>query len=479
MANQVRKNTNDTQIYIIIAAIALILAIAVGAIFFFNGLGGFRTETLPKDEIQNALDTYESGLDESVLDNKSYSSVADALYDLGFACNKQKIKNVEAVYAAYYYKALPDVKALAVATARLFLEHYYDTVPQDDKETTTTYLLKCYTAAVGDPYSYYFTSEEYSLFLGDLSGSEEKIGIGVVAESSYDKNTVKITSVISGSAAEKAGVKRGDYIVAVDGARIEDIGVIAIVNSISGEIGSTVEITVLRDGVEITLTAIREKLSDVTVAHDVIEGNIGYVQIIQFKSNTPEQFKKAINDLVNIKRVNSIIFDLRNNPGGELNAVLDMIDYIVPDGHQLASYTIGKANKTVFYSDDGHSVDLPMVVLCNGGTASAGELFTAALRDFGEWGLLDVSIVGEQTYGKGVMQSSFKINGNDGIKLTVAFYNPPSDVNYDGVGVMVIPSEGEKPTTVVKHLVVLNEGSNDNQLSAAIAEIAELKNKQS
>ena len=477
MANKVNRTRNDTQIYVIIAAIALILAIAVGAIFFFNGLGGYRAESSGKEDIQIAIDLYEGNSTESALYGKTYSSTADVLYDLGFALNKQKIKNVEAVYSAYYYKELPDVKTLAITTARLFLENYYDAVPTNERETITTYLLKCYVAAVGDPYSSYFTSEEYSLFLGDLSGDEEKIGIGVMAESSYDKNTVKITSVISDSPAERAGIKRGDYIVAVDGERIEDIGVIAIVNNIAGEVGSTVEITVLRDGVEITLTAIREKISDVTVAYDVLDGNIGYIQIIQFKSTTAAQFREAVDHLVDTVGVDSVIFDLRNNPGGELNAVLEMIDYVVPDGHQLASYTIGKASKTVFYSEDGHRVDLPMVVLCNGGTASAGELFTAALRDFGEWGLLDVCIVGEQTYGKGVMQSSFNINGNDGLKLTVAFYNPPSDVNYDGIGVMVIPEEGEEPTTKVRHIEVIYDGNTDNQLTAAIAEIAELKNK--
>ena len=477
MAKQVNRTRNDTQIYVIIAAIALILAIAVGAIFFFQGLGGYRRESSERDEIQIAIDLYEGNSTESELYGKDYTYVADALYDLGFALNKQKIKNVEAVYATYYYTDMPDVKTLAISTARLFLENYYDTVSKNDRETTTTYLLKCFVSAVGDPYSYYFTSEEYSLFLGDLSGSEEKIGIGVMAETNYEKNTVKITSVISDSPAERAGIKRGDLIVAVDGERIEDIGAIAIVNNIAGELGSTVEITVLRDGVEITLTAIRERISDITVAYDLLDGNIGYIQIIQFKTTTPAQFREAVDYLVDEIGVDSVIFDLRNNPGGELNAVLEMIDYVVPDGHQLASYTIGKSSTTRFYSEDGHSIDLPTVVLCNGGTASAGELFTAALRDFGEWGMLDVSIVGEQTYGKGVMQSSFNINGSEGVKLTVAFYNPPCDVNYDGVGVMVIPEEGEEPTTTVRHIVVSNDTDTDSQLNAAILEIAELKNK--
>lgn len=476
MARQIRKTKNDTQIYVIIAAVALILAIAVGAIFFFRGLGGYRKESSPKEEIQASLALYESGSEESELYGKTYSSVADVLYDLGFALNKQKIKNVEAIYRTYYYEDIPEVKTLAVSIAKLYLENFYDTVPQDDKEKATIHLLKCYTAAIGDPYSYYFTSEEFNTFLGDIEGADEKIGIGVIAEANYKDNTVKITAVVNGSAAEKAGIRRGDYIVAVDGVRTADVGPAAIVEKISGEIGTEVHITVLRGTEEITLTAVREKISDVTVLYDVLGGNIGYIQIIQFKESTPAQFKAAVDELTDNRHVDSIIFDLRDNPGGEVNSAVEIVDYVVPDGHLITSYTLMKSSKTSYYSDDGHSIDLPIVVLCNGGTASASEMFTAALRDYAEWGLMDVSIVGEQTYGKGVMQSSFRVNGTDGIKLTVAYYYPPCEINFHGVGVMVIPPEGEEPTTRVTHRVVTNDGDTDNQLAAAIEEIEKLIN---
>lgn len=477
MARQIRKTKNDTQIYVIIAAVALILAIAVGAIFFFRGLGGYRKESSPKEEIRASIALYESGSEESELYGKTYTYVADVLYDLGFALNKQKVKNVEAIYSTYYYEDIPDAKALAISIAKLYLEYCYDNVPRDDKETTTTYLLKCYAEAIGDPYSFYFSGEEYDIFLSDIEGADDKIGIGVVAESNYKDNTVKISAVVNGSAAEKAGIKRGDYIVAVDGARIEDIGVTEIVERISGEIGTEVKITVLRGSEEITLTAIREKISDVTVLYDVLDGNIGYIQIIQFKESTPAQFKEAVDELVDNRHVDSIIFDLRDNPGGEVNATVEIVDYVVPDGHLITSYTFKKSSKVVYYSDDGHSIDLPMVVLCNGGTASASEMFASALRDYAEWGLMDVAIVGEQTYGKGVMQSFFNVNGNDGIKLTVAYYYPPCEINYHGVGIMVIPAEGEEPTTRVTHRVVTNDGDTDDQLAAAIEEIEKLINQ--
>ncbi len=375
------------------------------------------------------------------------------------------VKNVEIAYGQYYYKELPDTTALTVTTAKLFLDNYYDDIAADDRDMTTTYMLKCFVAAVGDPYSYYYTEEEFKEFMASMSGSETKTGIGVMLEANYQENTMKITTVLPGSAAEAAGIKSGDYIVAIDGTRVVDVGIDTAMTLVAGEIGTTVEITVLRDGVEIKFNIVRMKLSDVTVISEMLEGNIGYVQVIQFKETTPAQFKTAVDELEAQGAV-GFIFDMRGNPGGVLDAVVDMIDYIVPDGHRIASYTIGQTSTTVYTSDDGHSVDLPIVVLCNGGTASAGELFTAAMSDFADWGIIDACLVGEQTYGKGVMQSSFQINGGEGLKLTLAFYNPPCDVNYDGIGVLDV----SKPN----HIFEINLTEEDTQLNTAITELLKL-----
>ncbi len=461
MINQTKKHINETQIWIIITSVVLVLALSVGAIFFFVGQGNFRKESLEKQEIAQKIAEYDGG----------HSSVADALYDLGFAINKQKVRNVELAFSANYYKELPSVTELTVNTATLFLENFYDEIPRDDKSSITTYMLKCYVAAIGDPYSSYYTSEEYAQFLGDMSGSEVKIGIGVMLEINYKDVTMKITTVLPGSGAEAAGLKKGDYIVGVDGVRVSEVGIEEATALVAGEIDTNVQITVLRGEEELTFTVTRMLFPDVTVTSEMLEGNIAYVQVIQFKDNTPAQFKSAIENLESQGAV-GFIFDMRGNPGGALEAVVDMIDYIVPDGHRIASYTIAKDYKTVYTSDDGHSLDLPITVLCNGGlsgTASAAELFTAAMRDFDKWGLLDACVVGEQTFGKGVMQSSTYINGTEGLKITVAFYNPPCDINYDGVGVM----DAENP----RHFFVQNEGGEDTQLAVATKKITELINE--
>jgi carboxyl-terminal processing protease len=133
----------------------------------------------------------------------------------------------------------------------------------------------------------------------------------------------------------------------------------------------------------------------------------------------------------------AVIFDLRSNSGGYLHAVVDMLSYLVPKGTRLVSYFDTYENKEIIeYAKDEHKLNLPCVVLCNNHTASAAELFTAALRDFNDWGLIDATVVGTNTYGKGVMQDVFSLGGGYMLKLTMAYYNPPCNENYDGVGVI-------------------------------------------
>lgn len=442
--NETNRTQSTTRVLIIVACILLCIALAVGAILLFGG----KNEMPEKDELRATLEEK---------DLSSYSNVTSALAATGLVFDKQDVRDVELVYKYYYYKDTPPVGEHARSIVNLFLDNFYDTIDISDKDAVTTALLKCYTASVGDPYSFYYTPEEYQEYLSGLTGETAKVGIGVVVHADYLDVSITITAVLPGSPAEAAGVKKGDSVIAVDGVKIKDVGVDAILDAVAGEVGTEVTLTVLRDGEELTLTATRNTFTDVTVTYEMLEGSIGYVQVIQFKENTPDQFKKAVDKLVNEGAV-GMIFDMRSNPGGLLDAVVEMIDYIAPDGQRIASFTMGKSNTTVFTSDDGHSLDLPITVLCNGSTASAGELFTAAMRDYGDWGVMKVSIVGTTTYKKGVMQTSYNLSGGTAIKLTVAFYNPPCNINYDGVG-------------VVPNLTVEHESGKDVQLDAAITEI--------
>ncbi len=447
MTKDYNASVKRTRIAVVLTCIILVLGICVFALVTYLGSMGVASE----EDIRAAIDAGES----------DGTTVTAHLKDLGIrGFTAQKLKLIEQYFDAYYYKELADVRELAESTALLFLEYFYDEIDLKNKTAVTDAICSCYVAAVGDPYAYYFTEREYEAFMSDMSGDENSVGIGVYVELDYVGNTVKVTSVFPDSAAEAAGILQGDYIIGIDGSMAEDIGVNEMMDLVSGEIGTEVRITVKRGDETLELVATRSELSDITVSYELDESKIGYIRVLQFKENTPEQFYKAVDHMTENGAV-GIVFDMRSNPGGLLDAVIAMIDYIVPDGNRIASYQIGTDSKTVFTANDGHSVDLPIAVLCNGNTASAGELFTAAMRDYGKSGILKTEIVGETTYKKGIMQSTFTLFDGSAVKLTVAFYNPPSDVNYDGEGVV--------PT-----VPVTNDGQADDQLAAAKAEIIKM-----
>ena len=261
----------------------------------------------------------------------------------------------------------------------------------------------------------------------------------------------------------------GDVIYAIDGRTVEELGYLNAVNHVRGKIGSQVELTLIRDGKPITLSMTREEVQEINVAYKLDpETKIGYVQIVQFKGNTYDQFVEAI-DYMEANGAVGIVFDLRNNPGGYLNSVTNVISYLIPSGNTVVSYQYkGQATTVYTTGSDGengdHIVKLPFVVICNEHTASAGEIFTAALRDYRNQGLLDATIVGTTTYKKGIMQSTYFYIDQSSITLTVAYYNPPSGVNYHGIGVT--------PDVVVEN----TDPTVDLQLEAAYSEMQKLLN---
>ena len=284
-------------------------------------------------------------------------------------------------------------------------------------------------------------------------------GIGVTVSYDPDTNEINVISVMDDSAAKDAGILAGDKIHAVDGVSISDVSYEELLSSIRGEVGEHLEITLIRDGKHITVTAVRKQIVEKSVTYSIDDGKIGYVKITGFKKNTAEQFKEAI-DFLEENCAKGIIFDLRDNPGGYFDTVVDVIDYLVPDGTRIASYN--KSNReTIFTAEDGHHIDIPSAVIFNGNTASAGELFSAAMKDFDDMGILKSVSIGERTYSKGVMQSTEYFSDGSALTLTIAYYNPPSDVNYDGVGV--------SPDVEVK-----DEGATDMPLAEAYIEISKL-----
>ena len=361
---------------------------------------------------------------------------------------------------------MPTVLDHARLTAADFLDNYYDKINIENKTEVTDALLDCYVNALGDPYSAYRPPVETDEYLTDMSGKFG--GIGVMVEYNDADESIMVNTVYPGSPAEAAGIKVGDFILAVDGKTVEEVGYLNAVNYVRGEIGTKVEITLLRGEETVTVVATRAEVEEINASYSIdTENNIGYVQIVAFKQNTFDQFKKSIIAL-ETAGVDGIIFDLRGNPGGYVDSVVSVISYLIPDGKVVMSYQYkGRDTTLLFAKDNGddHVVDLPFVVLCNEYTASAGEIFTAALRDYRNMGILNATIVGTTTYKKGVMQNTYYYPGDEStVTLTVAYYNPPCGINYDGIGVT--------PDRIVE----LDESGEDNQLKAALEEMKKLIN---
>ena len=427
-----------------------------------------------KEEIQENIDSSLSG------EGKKRNRVYEYLYDWGMpAFDRIKFSTYEAYVALYYnYAAVPEVKGHAAATANEFFDKYYDEIDLSDKAAVTDALLTCYVGTLGDPYAIYRVAEATDDYQTDMSGKFG--GIGVMIEYNHVEETLMVNLVYPGSPAEQVGVEVGDYIVSVDGKRVSEIGYLNAVNYVRGKIGTTVTLTLLRGDREIEVSPVRAEVEEINVDYDIDEeNNIGYGKIVAFKGNTADQFREAI-DALEKAGVAGIIFDLRGNPGGYVNSVTEVISYLVPSGNTVVSYKYKnyptEAYITKNYAGTDHTVTLPMVVIADEYTASSGEIFTAAVRDYHKQNLLTATIVGTTTYKKGVMQSAFEYKPDGStITMTIAYYNPPCGTNYHGVGVSpdvyVTLPEPVLDAETGKYLPV-----KDTQLDTAILELQKLIN---
>ncbi len=364
----------------------------------------------------------------------------------------QKLMRVESAFRSVYYKELPSPAQMAEKTANAFadlLAKEGTSLSLQDKNLITDTYITLYVEAVGDRYSIYRTKDETDVFGEEHSGAY--VGIGITMQHDTQSGTLTVTKVNRNGPAAAAGIQVGDILYSVDGTLVSQLGQDGTVSAVRGIAGTDVTITVLRDSVQKTFVVTRAAVQEESVVYS-IENGIGYVSISSFRENTAEQFKKAI-DAMEDADVDGVIYDLRGNPGGSLGAVTDMLSYLVPKGTRVVSFD---AYMSPVDSQDEHTFMPPAVVLCNSGTASAAELFTAAMRDYATdaFDLMDVTIVGTQTYGKGIMQSQFRLYDGSSITITVARYNPPSDVNYDGEGVL-------------PDVMINNEGDTDAQLEKA------------
>lgn len=315
-----------------------------------------------------------------------------------------------------------DMYAKLAAVDELYRTLYIGDI---DEKTLTDNLIRGYVLGTGDKYAYYLDEEQFAEMMASNNAELQGIGIMVI----YQNDMIEIISVMPDSPALEAGLEPGDIIAYVDGESVAELGYTAAVNRLQGEAGTLAEFTVQRGDELIDFSIERGYVNEQSVMYHVYEPDptIGIVKILSFNLGTPEQFKSACEELI-AGGVTKFVFDVRYNPGGDLESITEILDYLLPEG-PIVRIVDADGNEDVRYSD-ASELDMPMCVLVNSSTASAAELFSSALQDYDK-----ADLVGTVTYGKGTMQTIIRLADNTGLGISYRMYNPPYSDNYEGVGV--------------------------------------------
>lgn len=329
-------------------------------------------------------------------------------------------------------------------------QQYYQDI---DDEALLEGAIKGMVDAVGDPYTVFFNQEEYQEFQDDGQGNY--VGIGVMVGIKEDK--IVVITPFEGSPAYEAGIRAGDFILKVEGVEYKGSEMDKAVSVIKGEEGKPVTLTISQNGIEKEVTIVRASITLVNVQSEMVAGNIGHVTMLQFTNNTAKQVREAMEEL-KAQGAEGYILDLRGNPGGYLDEAVDTASLFVEKGKTVL-YTLDKAQqKREYLSKGGDFIGAPLVVLLDEGSASASEVVAGALKDYKA-----ATIVGQKSFGKGIVQMVFNVGNKEGVKVTVSSYYSPNGINIHGEGILPdvevqLPEGVEAPLTI----------DNDTQLQKAV-----------
>ncbi|MCT4688616.1 S41 family peptidase [Vallitalea sp.] len=375
-----------------------------------------------------------SNLMHQVEDNKGVQVVKE-----GYNTPEEKIKDI-----------------LKLVEDRYYLENYKE---EELYDSAYDGLYSGLLDGLEDPYTEYYTKKEYESFMESTSGSYE--GIGAVVTYSEETKELMIVSPFIGSPAEKAGLLPGDIVRKVDDKNIKGLTMEDVVaNMIRGKKGTKVTLSIYResDNSNMDLVIKRDVITMPTVSYEMLDGKIGYIRITGFEEVTYDQFKEALYDL-EAQEQKGLIIDVRNNPGGLLNIVIDMSDELLPKG--LIVYTEDKNGyREQASSDEEHKFTKPLVVLANENSASASEILTGAIKDSGIG-----TVVGTTTFGKGLVQRIFPLEDGSAVKVTISKYYTPSGNYIHGKGIEP-DVKIELPEGLKKELVIKRE--EDTQFAKAV-----------
>lgn len=307
----------------------------------------------------------------------------------------------------------------------LIQKGYYEDV---DTEALAEGMYKGMFESLGDPYSAYYTPEEYEDMM--IAAGAQYYGIGAVLQQNAKTMQVHIVKTYDGTPAQEAGLKADDIIVKVEDINARSMELSQLVTYIRGKEGSSVHLVIDRDGEkeQLEFDVERRKVDIPTVDSRMLSDQIGMIEIAEFGEATAKDFKKAVKEL-QASGMKKMIVDLRDNPGGMLDSVTEILDAILPEG--LIVYTEDKyGNRQEIRSDAENYLDLPMAILINGNSASSSEIFAGAIRDY-DYGTL----IGTTTFGKGIVQSVRPLQDKSAVKLTTAKYYTPNGENIHGTGI--------------------------------------------
>ena len=336
---------------------------------------------------------------------------------------------------------------------------YYQDV---DEETLETAAIDGMLAALGDPYTFYYTNEAYTAMNEETTGQYS--GVGMLVGEAAD-GTLAVLRVFHGSPAEEAGIEAGDVLYAIDGVPVngeDPLGLGQASALLKGDGSATVDVDVLRDGGTLSFTLTRGEVNINYVEYSILGGNVGYLSIYQFTGDDVTGVKEAISAFQQAG-VTALVVDVRSNPGGLLDDVVDICDMLLPEG--LIVYTEDRQGAREEFYADAEYWDVPMAVLVNGGSASASEIFAAAVQDTGRG-----VVVGETTFGKGIVQTLYSFPEGDGVQLTTAAYYTPSGRSIHGQG--VTPDIEVSLAADASVLYHAPDAQTDAQLKAALEALA-------